>query len=105
MRTLTRAAALAVLAATAGCMTIGRPFPTDKISEIKLGKTTQADLTATYGHPYRTGVEDGDATWTYLLYRLSAFGEGKTRDLFVRFNADGTVKSYAFNTNEGGGER
>lgn len=101
MKTLSRLLAVAVLAASAAaCMTIGRDFPTDKIADIKIGKTTQAELTAQYGHPYRTGIEDGDATWTYLHYKLNVLGGEKTRDLYVRFNADGTVKSYAFNTNE-----
>lgn len=98
-----RVAALLVAAAAAaaatGCVSIGRPFPTYKVTSIVVGKTTQHDLVATYGQPYRTGVQDGDATWTYVDYRLSLLGEQQTSDLYVRFNADGTVKSYAFNTN------
>ena len=99
-KTLARAACGALLLATAGCVSVGRPFPTDRIKDIKLGKTTRADLTAAYGRPYRTGVEDGDETWTYVNERLALFGEQTTEDLYVRFNADGTVKSYSFNTNQ-----
>ena len=90
---------VAVLALSA-CMSIGRPFPTEHVRDIQAGKTTREQIRAAYGEPYRTGVEDGDATWTYLRYKLSAFSEERTTDLFIRFNADGTVKSYAFNTNE-----
>lgn len=92
---------LALAAAASGCMTIGRPFPAEHVRDIKVGKTTRDEIRAAYGEPYRTGIEDGDPTWTYLRYRLSVFSEEKTSDLYVRFNADGTVKSYAFNTNEG----
>ncbi len=49
--------------------------------------------------PYRTGIDDGDATSTWLHYRLRVFGEQDTRDLYVRFNGDRTVKSYSFNSN------
>ena len=89
-----------VLFAAAGCASIGRPFPTDKIKGIVLGKTTQSDIESSDGHPYRTGIEDGDVTWSYVDEHYAAFGEPRTTDLQVRFNADGTVKSYNFNTNQ-----
>lgn len=85
-----------------GCMTMGRPFPADRVAALHVGTTTRDDVHAAFGEPYRTGVEDGDPTWTYLLYRFSAFNGEKTRDLYVRFDAAGKVKSYAFNTNEPG---
>ncbi len=94
------AAVLALAAAAAGCASIGRPFPADQVRSIAAGKTTRDQVQAEYGRPYRTGLEDGDETWTYLDYKLSLFGPQRTRDLFVRFNADGTVKSYSFNSNE-----
>lgn len=100
MNAFKSAAALILVLSTAACVSIGRPFPTDKVKEIQLGKTTQSELRARYGEPYRTGVEDGDNTWTYLRYKIALIGGETTADLFVRFNADGTVKSYAFNTNE-----
>ena len=62
--------------------------------------TTRDEVRVSFGEPYRTGIEDGDPTWTYLIYRFSAFGGEKTRDLYVRFDAAGKVKSYAYNTNE-----
>jgi hypothetical protein len=97
---LPRTALGALLLATAGCVSVGRPFPTEQIKSIALGKTTQAEIEKSYGHPYRTGIEDGDATWTYVDEHLGIFGQPRTKDLYVRFNADGTVKSYAFNTNQ-----
>lgn len=97
-KTVLRLAALAVALASSACMSMGRPFPAEKVPEIVLSKTTQNDVTARFGHPFRTGIEDGDTTWTYLRYRFSVFGRQETQDLYIRFNADGTVKSYAFNT-------
>ena len=43
---------------------------------------------------------DGKRTWTYGKYKWSAFGEAETTDLVVRFNQDGTVSSYVYNTTE-----
>jgi outer membrane protein assembly factor BamE (lipoprotein component of BamABCDE complex) len=99
-----RAARLFVLTAVAfaisGCMTMGRPFPADRIAAILIGTTTRDEIHAKFGEPYRTGIEDGDSTWTYLLYHFSAFNGEKTRDLYIRFDASDKVKSYAFNTND-----
>jgi len=91
--------ALGLAAAMAGCVTLGGPFNTARVPSIAVGKTTQDDVEKIFGLPYRTGIEDGDTTWTYLDYHLRLFGPQSTKDLYIRFNPDGTVKSYAFNTN------
>ncbi len=100
IRTAPLASCFCLLLATAGCVSIGRTFPSDGIKTIALGKTTQAQIETAYGKPYRTGIEDGDTTWTYVDDHVGVFSTPRTRDLFVRFNADGTVKSYAYNTNQ-----
>jgi SmpA/OmlA family protein len=94
-----RALIFLAAAAAAGCISIGKPFPTDRVSSIVIGKTTQAEILSIYGQPFRTGLDDGNLAWTYTDYRLKVFGPQKTTDLYVRFNADGTVKSYSYNTN------
>jgi hypothetical protein len=81
-----------------GCMTVGRPFPVDRVASLRVEQTTQADVRSLFGEPDRTGVDDGDETWTYLHYRLSVFGDQRTRDLYVRFGPDGRVRSYSFNS-------
>lgn len=86
--------------ALAGCMTLGRPFPAERVAGLQVGKTTRDEVRAQFGEPYRTGVEDGDPTWTYLRYRFSAFAPEQTSDLYIRFDAAGKIKSYAYNTNE-----
>ncbi len=93
-------AALLFLIGCCGCATIGHPFPAGKVQEIRIGETTKSDLLATFGLPYRRGIEDGDSTWTYLHYRLKLIGEhARTRDLYVRFDRDGQVKSYTYSSN------
>lgn len=81
-----------------GCMTIGKPFPVTQVPFIRVGLTTQKDMLETFGNPDRTGLDDGDVTWTYMHYKLRLLGAQDTRDLYVRFNREGTVKSYSFNS-------
>ena len=66
--------------------------------EIEIGKTTRLQVQGLFGDPWRTGLEDGETTWTYGHYRYSLFGEGMTRDLVVRFDDRGVVSSYSFNS-------
>jgi hypothetical protein len=89
----------ALAAALCGCMTMGSPFKVEQVPQIQIGKTTGKDLRGMFGDPYRSGIDDGDSTETWLNYHLSLFGDQKTRDLYVRYKADGTVKSYSLNSN------
>lgn len=89
-----------VLALGAGCATVGKDFATHSVDQITIGETTRSDIQEMFGEPWRTGVEDGKRTWTYGKYRWSAFGDAETTDLVVRFNADGSVSSYVYNTTE-----
>jgi len=90
--------AVCALAALSACATAGRDFPTAKVSDIQIGKTTQAEIEAMFGKPWRTGIEDGLRTWTYGKYRYSVFSQTSTEDLVVRFDKNNVVKSYTFST-------
>jgi outer membrane protein assembly factor BamE (lipoprotein component of BamABCDE complex) len=81
-----------------GCATIGRQFPVDAVADIQIGETTREQIRAMFGPPWRTGIEDGRQTWTYARYRYALFSAAETEDLIVRFDAQGVVVSYAFNT-------
>lgn len=82
----------------AGCMTIGQNFPINPVRDLQIGKTTKEDILHMFGAPWRTGIEDGDKTWTYAHYRYSLFSGSKTRDLVLRFNASDKLVSYSFNS-------
>jgi hypothetical protein len=81
-------------------VSLGRRFDAGAVNTIVLGKTTEAYIQKTFGEPFRTGVDGGDETWTFVDYHFGVFGQQRATDLLVKFNADGTVKSYAFNTNQ-----
>ena len=94
-----RSAALALLVCLgSGCLNVGYEFPVEPVRKIEIGTTTRDDVRDMFGEPWRTGIEDGERTWTYGRYRYSLFAEAATRDLVVRFDARGVVTSYTFNS-------
>jgi hypothetical protein len=98
LRALGAALLLSASCVGVGCMNVGREFPVEPVRKIEIGKTTQRDVRGMFGEPWRTGIEDGERTWTYGRYHYSLFGEAVTRDLVVRFDGRGVVTSYTFNS-------
>lgn len=98
MKSLLGASILASVVLAAGCATVGKDFATHNVDQIKVDETTRAEVQEMFGEPWRTGMEDGKRTWTYGKYRWSAFSDAETTDLVVRFNEDGTVDSYVYNS-------
>jgi len=82
------------------CATVGHDFPVERVTEIRLHQTTQDEIRGMFGEPWRTGLEDGQVTWTYGKYRYALFSQASTTDLVLRFDAEGKVVSYSFNTTE-----
>ena len=91
---------LMVILSFSGCATIGKDFPAIKVSEIKIGMTTQEEIRTMFGSPWRIGIEDGQRTWTYGNYSYGLFVEKKAKDLVIRFNNKNVVASYTFSTTE-----
>lgn len=83
-----------------GCATVGRQFPVESVSRIRMNESDQNEIRALFGPPWRTGVEDGRVTWTYGRYKYRLFGETETTDLVLRFDDRGVVVSYTFSTTE-----
>lgn len=76
------------------CMpSMGRPFPVQQVRQIEVEKTTMAEIRRMFGDPWRTGLEDGNRTWTYGEYSMTL-----TRDLVIRFDELNVVKSYSFSS-------
>jgi len=94
-----RKLAIGVLAlAFCACMTVGEDFAVGNVSHITVGKTTKKDVQSMFGEPWRTGLEDGEQTWTYGYYKYNLVGASQTRDLVIRYDKSGTVRSYSFNS-------
>jgi hypothetical protein len=91
--------ALIVLVLVAGCsLKVGHQFPSPVPASIVVGTTDKAALERAFGPPYQVGVDSGDPTWRWFYAERRA-GTELTKDLHVRFNANGTVKSYSFSSN------
>jgi len=86
-----------LLGACASVFSTGRDFPSPARDTIRNGTTTRADLTRLFGEPTQVGIEDGDPTWTWLYFRKGDLD--LTKQLTVRFQPDGVVKSYSFSSN------
>lgn len=82
-----------------GCATLGENFPDDVAASIVIGQTTRTDIEKKIGAPFRTGVDSGNPTATYLYYRLGLFVSPITKDLTVTYSPQGIVKAYVFNSN------
>jgi outer membrane protein assembly factor BamE (lipoprotein component of BamABCDE complex) len=101
----TRAARPALLAVLVGAFTlscaglqVGREFPSPDAAQIKADVTDKARLLTLFGEPYQVGIDNGDQTWRWFYAQRSA-SSTTSKDLAVRFNANGTVKSYSFTSN------
>ena len=91
---------LLVAMISAGCLStnFGREFPSPKAGGITVGKTDKTELRRIFGEPYQVGIDSGDATWRWF-YGQRGWGSEQTKDLSVRFNGDGRVKTYSFTSN------
>jgi hypothetical protein len=77
---------------------VGYDFPGDQVRKIQIGQTSKEDIRAMFGEPWRVGLEDGLATWSYGQYTYQMFSEKDAKDLIVRFGANNVVESYTYNT-------
>ena len=81
-----------------GCVTLGRDFPTTPVRNITTNVTTQREVFANFGEPDKRGLENGYETWTYS-YNYYELGQLRSsKELYIVFDKDNTVRSYSFNS-------
>ena len=90
--------AVLMLLLSSGCASIGHEFPAGQISTIHIGETTQNEIYATFGKPWRTGIDNGMKTWTYGNYRYNLFSDHSAEDLVIKFDKRNIVAAFVFNT-------
>ena len=86
---------LVLLATACGGLTFGREFPSPTAQMIRAGQTTKADLLRMFGEPNQVGLDTGDQTWAWTHASISE-GKELTKQLTVRFDDRGLVRSYTF---------
>jgi SmpA / OmlA family len=82
-----------------GCFTVGRNFASAPVTQIEKGVTTKTEIKQWFGDQFRTGLDDGYESWTYIYSSWTGFSQTNSKDLYIIFNKDGTVRSYAYNSN------
>ncbi|MFC1651178.1 hypothetical protein ACFL2X_06365 [Candidatus Latescibacterota bacterium] len=95
--------ALIVISLT-GCGTtyiLGRPFNTENVVKITIGKTTQNDILNMFGEPLRKGISNGNDVFTYTYEEITfdlddtVIRDGDT--LYIEFDENNVVKKYYLN--------
>jgi len=86
-----------VLAAGAGCASLGRDFSDQTAAKIVIGQTTRAQIEQQLGEPFRKGLDSGDPSVTYLYYQMGLFAAPRSKDLVITYDRNGVVKSYTYN--------
>jgi hypothetical protein len=97
---MTRITLATLLLSAVACVSSGRDFPAAPIPNLKPGHTNQAQVRKAFGEPWRTGLEDGQRTWTYGQYRYSLFGAARARDLKLKFDPSGVLTTYTYSSTE-----
>ena len=92
-------AMLVLLIAASGCFSVGSNFSARPVRKIEKGVSTKAQVEEMFGEPFRTGLDDGYESWTYLYNQWILFSAPRSKDLYIVFNRDGTVRTYTYNTN------
>ncbi len=88
------AALLCTLLIVTACITVGRNFPSEKVTGILIGTSTKEDIRSMFGKPYQYGLEDGRETWTYVWIRHGV--KSASKELHLKFLDNGVVSSYSF---------
>ncbi len=105
---------VAVLLVISACVSAGTKAITDAgvVSQIEVGKSTRADVTALLGYPITASYGDqGEETWHYtwitaypkptefvpVVKAFTPHLSETTREFAVTFSRDGTVKNLGLN--------
>ena len=79
-----------------GCITYGRDFSAFPVKNIQTNVTTQNEIFGYFGEPVRKGLDSGYETWTYSYHTYELGQLRQSKELYVVFNKDNTVRSYSF---------
>jgi hypothetical protein len=89
---------LTLLFLTACYGTVGKNFNSSQIKSIKNHLTTQEEIFERFGAPFKKGLENGQAMWTYQFDKWKAVGAAQSKDLVILFDNKNIVKAYRYTT-------
>ena len=89
---------LILLFLTACYGTIGKNFDSLQIKSIQNNMTSQEEIFEMFGAPFKKGVENGQAIWTYQFDKWNAMGPAQSKDLVILFDSKNIVEAYRYTT-------
>ncbi len=101
--TFTRASKIILLASflfAYGCGSYGKNFNASLYKNIVAGITTQKEIHAMFGSPFKRGIQNGYPVWIYEYNFYSSLGNNITKDMVIVFDHRRVVKSRQIMTNQ-----
>ncbi len=83
-----------------GCGTAGKPFDAEALDKIVNGTTTQAEVERLLGPPFKKGWENDKPVWIYEYNKYQMLGRDESKDIIIKFDKDGVVRSHQFMTSQ-----
>ena len=83
---------------SSACGTVGKKFDESLYANIVKGTTTQKEVRAMFGPPFKKGIQNGDPVWTYEYNHVNTFGSDIIKDMIIVFDKSSVVKSHQLMT-------
>jgi outer membrane protein assembly factor BamE (lipoprotein component of BamABCDE complex) len=101
MRAFMAVVALSLGILLSSCASSGKKFNSERVSEIKDGSTTKAQIEEIFGAPYSrtsmsTSANGATLRYTYVYAHSSAGGGTGSKALVIDFKDSGTVVEHAY---------
>ncbi|MEK9628248.1 MAG: outer membrane protein assembly factor BamE [Nitrospinota bacterium] len=82
-----------------GCGTAGKDFDESLYTKIVKGTTTQKEIQAMFGPPFKKGIQNGLPVWTYEYNHYKSIGPNTHKDMIIVFDKNGVVQSHQLMSN------
>lgn len=79
-----------------GCGTAGKEIDTAQIDKVIHGQTTENDILAMFGEPYKKGIQNSKKVWVYEYNKYRVIGNDSSQNLIFVFDENGVVTSHQF---------
>ena len=74
----------------------GKNFDSSELKSIQNNVTSQEEIFQKFGAPFKKGLENGQAMWTYQFDKWKALGAAQSKDLIILFDNKSIVKAYRY---------
>jgi hypothetical protein len=78
--------------------TVGKNFDSSDLKSIQNNVTSQEEIFERLGAPFKKGIENGHAIWTYQFDQWNAVGPTRSKDLVILFDKENIVEAYRYTT-------